>query len=89
MSECYARTTAGGTELPEAPKQTGSVQGKRKRGEHAEEAPAPKQSKAGHIKIEDEDMREVAGTTLGVWKIKEEEEDFPWEGARRTPHPTL
>jgi len=62
--DCYARTTVKGTELPEAPKQASSIQGKKKRGEEAEEAPAPKQAKAVHVKIKDEDMREAAAITL-------------------------
>ena len=67
--DCYARTTVKGTELPEAPKQVSSIQGKRKRGEDAEEAPTPKQAKTGHIKIEDEDVREAAAVTLqSVWQ---------------------
>ena len=67
--DCYARTTVKGTELPEAPKQASSIQGKRKRGEEAEEAPAPKQAKAVHVKIENEDMREAAAVTLhSAWQ---------------------
>jgi len=67
--DCYARTTVKGTELPEAPKQASSIQGKRKRGEDAEEAPAPKQAKATHVKTEDEDMREAAAITLqSAWQ---------------------
>jgi len=45
-----------GTELLEVPRQASSIQGKRKRGEDAEEASAPKQTKPAHVKIEDEDM---------------------------------
>jgi len=45
------------------------IQGKRKRGEDAEEAPAPKQAKAVHVKVEDEDMREAAAVTLqSAWQ---------------------
>jgi len=67
--DCYGRTTVKGTELPEAPKQASSIQGKRKRGEEAEEAPAPKQAKAAHVRIEDEDMREAAAITLrSAWQ---------------------
>jgi len=67
--DCYARTTVKGTELPEAPKQASSIQGKRKRGEEAKEAPAPKQTKTVHGKIEDEDIREAAAVTLqSAWQ---------------------
>jgi len=67
--DCYARTTVKGTELPEALKQVSSIQGKRKRGEEAEEVPAPKQAKAVHVKIKDEDMREAAALTLqSAWQ---------------------
>jgi len=67
--DCYARTTVKDTELPEAPKQASSIQGKQKRGEDAEEAPAPKQTRTGHIKMEDEDMREAAAVTLqSAWQ---------------------
>ena len=46
-----------------------SIQGIRKREEGAEEAPAPKQAKAIHVKIEDEDMREAAAITLqSAWQ---------------------
>ena len=77
-SECYARTMAKGTELPEALKLVSSLQAKRKWVEDAKEAPAPKQAKAVHVKIENEDLREVTGTTLGSWRIEEEEEEnFP------------
>jgi len=72
--DCYARTSVKGTELPESPKQASSIQGKRKRGEDAEETPATKQAKAAHVNIEDEDMREVAGVTpQQVWQ---DESDF-------------
>jgi len=72
--DCYAHTSVKGTVLPEAPKQASSIEGKRKRGEDAEEALAPKQAKAVHIKNEDEDMREAAGITLQqVWQ---DESDF-------------
>jgi len=67
--DCYARTTIKGTELLEAPKQASSIQGKWKRGEDTEEAPAPKQAKAAHVKIEDEDMREATAMTLqSTWQ---------------------
>jgi len=67
--DCYAQTTVKGTELPEAPKKASSIQGKRKREEDAEEAPAPKQTKNSHVKIEDEDMREAAAVTLqSAWQ---------------------
>jgi len=67
--DCYARITVKGTELPEAPKLASSIQGKRKRGEEAEEALAPKQAKAVHVKIEDEDMWEAAAITLqSAWQ---------------------
>jgi len=65
----YAHTSVKGTELPEALKQASSIQGNRKRGEDAEEAPVPKQAKAAHIKIEDKDIREATGVTLQqVWQ---------------------
>jgi len=67
--DCYARTTVKGTELPEVPKQASSIQWKRKRGEDAEEPPAPKQTKSAHIKVEDKDMRKATATTLqSAWQ---------------------
>ena len=72
--DCYARTTVKGTELPEAPKQASAIQGKRKRGEDAEEAPAPKQAKAVHVKVEDEDMREA--TAVMLQSASQDDSDF-------------
>jgi len=74
--DCYACTSIKDTELSEAPKQASSIQGNRKRGEDAEMAPVPKQAKAVHVKLEDEDMREVASATLSCWK-DEDDEDLP------------
>jgi len=67
--DCYARTTIKGTELPEAPKPVSYLHGKRKREEEAHEVAAAKQSKAVHIKTEDEDMPEAGGVTLqSAWQ---------------------
>ena len=67
--DCYARTTVKRTELPEAPKQVSSVQGKRKRGKDAGEAPVRKQAKAAHIKVKDDDMWEATGVMLqSAWQ---------------------
>jgi len=45
------------------------VQGKRKRGENAGEAPVPKRAKAAHIKVEDDDMWEAMGVMLqSAWQ---------------------
>ena len=83
---CYARTTVKGMELPEVLKQASAIQGKRKRGEEAEEALAPKQGKAVHVEIEDEEMWEAAAVMLqSVWQ---EKSDFYKDGARRTPSPS-
>jgi len=61
------------------------IQGKRKRGKEAEEAPAPKQAKVAHVKVEDEDMREAAAVTLqSAWQ---DDSDFYEDGARCTPGP--
>ena len=80
--DCYARTTVKGTELPEALKQTSSIQGKRKRGEDAEEAPTAKQVKVAHIKIEDEEMREAAAVMLqSAWQ---DDSDFSEDRGCRT-----
>ena len=51
-------------ELLEVPKQASSIQWKRKWGEDAEEAPAPKQTKSAHVKVENEDMQKAAAATL-------------------------
>jgi len=70
----YTHLTIKGTELPEAPKQASLVQGKRKREEGAQEAPAAQRTKAVHVKTEDKDMREAARVMLQqVWP---EDSDF-------------
>ena len=64
-SKCYACTMAKGTELPEAPKVTSAVQGKRKRErEEPAEAPAQKKPQTVTIKTEDDNMREAASAWM-------------------------
>jgi len=72
---------AKGTELPEAPKVAGAVQGKRKREkEEPDEAPAPKKAQAAAVKAEDDDMREAASAWTadrkgsGIWN--DDDSDF-------------
>jgi len=66
--DCYALTMVKGTQLPKAPKQASSIQGKRKREEEDQEVPAAKQNKVGHVKTEDDDMWKVAGVAIRAWQ---------------------
>jgi len=84
--DCFAKMTVKGTEIPGAPSQASSLHGKRKREEDAHEAPAAKQTKAVHIKTEEDDMREAAGVAMqSAWQ---DDSDFYEDGARRTPSPS-